>query len=155
MNKKIIFVCTGNICRSAMAHGYMQKRLKDVGLENDYIIESAGTNAYTGDRATDFAISAMEKYDTDITRHRATHIEESDVSEADLILCMTYSHKTRVLNRYPKLNGKVFTLKEYVGEKEYIDIDDPWGFSKDVYTSCAKEIVEYVDKLLEKIVRGE
>jgi len=155
MSKKIIFVCTGNICRSAMAHGYMQKRLKDVNLEEDYIIESAGTNAYTGDRATDFAIKAMQKYNTDITKHRATYIEESDVKEADLVLCMTFAHKSRVLNRYPKLKEKVFTLKEYMGEKEYLDIDDPWGFSMDVYTSCAKEIVYYVDKLIEKISRGE
>lgn len=155
MNKKIVFVCTGNICRSAMAHGYMQKRLKDVGMEDKYIIESAGTNAYTGDRATDYAIKAMQKYNTDISNHRATYIEESDVKEADLVLCMTYSHKVRVLNRYPKTEGKVFTLKEYAGEKEYIDIDDPWGFSMDVYASCAKEIVHYVDKLIEKISRGE
>jgi len=155
MTKKIVFVCTGNICRSAMAHGYMQKRLKDVGLEEIYIIESAGTNAYTGDRATDFATLAMKKYDTDLSNHRATYIEESDVKEADIVLCMTYAHKTRVLNKYPDLEGKVFTLKEYLGEQEYLDIDDPWGFSMDVYTSCAKEIVNYVDKLIEKIARGE
>lgn len=155
MSKKIVFVCTGNICRSAMAHGYMQKVLKDKGLENKYIIESAGTNAYTGDKATDFACKAMEKYNTDISKHRATYIEESDIKEADLILCMTHAHKLRVLNRYPKLESKVFTLKEYLGETEYMDIDDPWGFSMDVYTSCANEIVHYVDKLVEKILRGE
>lgn len=155
MNNKIIFVCTGNICRSAMADGYTKKRLKDKNLENRYIIESAGTNAYTGDKATEFACKAMGKYGVDLSNHRATYIEESDVCDADLILCMTYAHKTRVLNRYPKLNSKVFTLKEYLGETEYLDIDDPWGFSLDVYTSCAKEIVYYVDKLIEKISRGE
>ena len=126
MSKKIIFVCTGNICRSAMAHWYMQKCLNDVGLENEYIIESAGTNAYTGDRATDFATEAMKKYDTDLSNYRATYIEESDVKEADIVLCMTYAHKTRVLNKYPRLAGKVFTLKEYLCEAEYLDIDDPW-----------------------------
>ena len=153
--KKIIFICTGNICRSAMAHGYMQKILRDRNLEKEYVIESAGTNAYTGDRATDFAREAMRKYNVDLSNHRATYIEEADVKEADLVLCMTYAHKTRVLNRFPKLIGKVFTLKEYLGETDYIDIDDPWGFSIDVYTACAKEIVYYVDKLIEKMSRGE
>lgn len=153
--KKIVFVCTGNICRSAMAHGYMQKRLIENNIENEYIIESAGTNAYTGDRATDFANQAMKKYNVDLSNHRATHMEEADMKEADLVLCMTYAHKTRVLNRYPKLAGKVVTLKEYLGETEYLDIDDPWGFSMEVYTACAKEIVYYVDKLIEKISRGE
>lgn len=155
MSKKIVFVCTGNICRSAMAHWYMHKKVKEIGLENEYIIDSAGTNAYTGDRATDFAIKVMKKYDTDLTNHRATYIEETDLREADIILCMTHAHKVRVLNRYPKLVDKTFTLKEYLGGKDYIDIDDPWGYGIDVYTSCAKEIVYYVDKLIEKISRGE
>jgi len=155
MSEKIVFICTGNICRSAMAHGYMQKKLKDVGLEEKYIIESAGTNAYTGDRATDFACEVMKKYDTDLSNHRATYIEESDINEADIILCMTQSHKVKVLNRYPKLEEKVYTLKEYLGETDYIDIDDPWGYSLDVYKECAREIVYYVDKLIKKISRGE
>lgn len=152
---RILFVCTGNICRSAMAHYYMQKRVKDLGLQDNYIIESAGTNAYTGDRSTDFAIEAMKKYDTNLLNHRATYIEEVDVEQVDLILCMTNSHKRRILDKYPKLEDKVYTLKEYVGEKTYIDIDDPWGYGMEVYTSCSKEIVYYVDKLIEKISRGE
>ena len=53
------------------------------------------------------------------------------------------------------MKSKTFTLKEYVGEKEYIDIDDPWGYSMDVYTSCASEIVCNVDKLVQLILRGE
>ena len=152
---KILFVCTGNICRSAMAHGYMQKRVKDLNIENEYIIESAGTSAYTGDRATDFAIEVMRKYGTDLRNHRATYIEESDIEQSDLIVCMTVAHKRRVLNRYPDLINKVYTLKEYVGKEGYSDVDDPWGYGLDVYTSCAKEIVECVDKLIEKISRGE
>ncbi len=152
---KILFVCTGNICRSAMAHHYMQKRVNELNLSDKYIIQSAGISAYTGDRATDYAKEVMKKYDTDLTEHRAVYIEESDIKDADLILCMTLAHKRKILNRYPKLEGKTFTLKEYVGEDEYLDIDDPWGFGKDVYSSCAKEIVNYVDKLIEKITRGE
>ena len=152
---KILFVCTGNICRSAMAHHYMQKRVNYLNIADDYIIESAGTSAYTGDRATDFAIEVMKKYNTDLKNHRATYLEESDVEQADLVVCMTAAHKRRVLAKYPNLDGKVYTLKEYAGEKEYMDVDDPWGFSIDVYTSCAKEIVEFVDKLIEKISRGE
>lgn len=152
---KILFVCTGNICRSAMAHHYMQKRVKELGIQDDYVIESAGTNAYTGDRSTDFAIEAMKKYDTNLLNHRATYIEEADVEEADLVICMTEAHKRRVLNRYPNVNDRVYTLKEYVGETGYIDIDDPWGYGLDVYTACAKEIVDCVDKLIKKVSRGE
>lgn len=151
---KILFVCTGNICRSAMAHHYMQKKVNDLNIAEEYIIESAGTNAYTGESATDFAIQAMKKYNADLSKHRSTYIEEVDVRQSDLIICMTVSHKKRVLSKYPNVENKVYTLKEYIGEKEYLDIDDPWGFGIDVYTSCAKEIVYCVDKLIEKILRG-
>ena len=152
---RILFVCTGNICRSAMAHHYMQKKLKELNMENEHIIESAGTSAYTGDKSTQYAIDVMKNYDTDLTGHRATYIEESDIMEEDLIICMTTAHKKKVLERYPVLRDKVYTLKEYVSEEEYLDIDDPWGYGIDVYASCAKEIVYYVDKLIEKISRGE
>ena len=134
-----------------MAHNYMKKCLKDKKQDDKIIVESAGTSAYTGDRATEFAIEVMKKYDTDLTSHRATYIEEADVENADLILCMTLAHKNRIINMYPELASKVYTLKEYVGE----NIDDPWGYGLGVYTSCAKEIVYYVDKLLKKISRGE
>ena len=113
--KKIIFVCTGNICRSAMAHHYMQKRMIDEKKENDYIIESAGLSAYTGDRATEFATLVMKKYGVNMENHRATYIEESDIKEADLVICMTQAHKRKILNRYPNLEEKVFTFKEFVG----------------------------------------
>ena len=152
---KILFVCTGNICRSAMAHHYMQKKLKDLDLENEYIIDSAGTSAYTGDKSTNFAIEVMKKYDVDLTYHRAKNIDEVPIKDIDVIICMTASHKNRVLNKYPEVKDKIYTLKEYVGEKQYIDIDDPWGFGIDVYSSCAKEIVYYVDKFIEKLSRGE
>lgn len=152
---KILFVCTGNICRSAMAHHYMQKKVIEKGLEDKYLIESAGINAYTGDSATDSAKEVMKKYSVDMENHRATYIEEADVKSFDLILCMTNAHKRKLLNRYPNLQDKVFTLKEYVGEEHYLDIDDPWGFGLEVYESCSQEIVHYVDKLIDKLSRGE
>ena len=141
MSKKIVFVCTGNICRSAMAHGYMQKVLKDKGLENEYIIESAGTNAYTGDKATDFACNAMEKYNTDISKHRATYIEESDIKEADLILC-GHTHKGQL---FP---ANIITNLMYTVDYGYYqkDAQSPqvivssgvgyWGMPMRVVTQC-------------------
>lgn len=149
--KKIVFVCTGNICRSAIAHHYMQKKVKSLNKENDYLITSCGIYAVYGEKSTNNAIEAMKKYNVDMTNHRATPIEDSNILDVDLVICMTTNHKRDILAMYSNLKGKVFTLKEYVDPSiEYKDIDDPWGLSLNVYDSCAKEIVKYVDKLIDK-----
>ena len=154
--KKIMFVCTGNICRSAMAHGYMQKKINDNYDNNNYLISSCGTYAITGDKSTNNAILAMKEYDVDLNNHRATNINDIDIENYDLVLCMTTTHKRTVQELYPKLKDKIYTLKEYVNNNiEYKDIDDPWGLNLEVYKSCAKEIVENVDKLIKKLEVGE
>ena len=151
LNMRILFVCTGNICRSAMAHHYMQKKVSEMLLEDEIVVESAGTNAYSGQQSTKDAIEVMKKYDTDLSKHRATYIEEKDLENMDLILCMTKRHKNIIVEKHANLKPKIYTLKEYVSNEEYIDIDDPWGYGIEVYESCSEEIVEYVDKLIIKI----
>ena len=150
----IMFICTGNICRSAMAHWLLIKKLEEKN-RNDIKVYSCGVYAQTGDAPTHEAIEIMKNYDVDLTKHRATNINKSNIRGMDLILCATNSHKNIVLNIYPDLEGKVFTLKEYVGyNKEFhtkIDLEDPWGYGKDVYRFCASEINECLNLLLEKI----
>ena len=150
--KLINFVCTGNICRSAMAHAYLQKKVNDLGRQNEIIVSSCGTRAYTGDMVTKYAVEAIGEYGADAKNHRAVNIYDSDILSCDLILCMTRAHKRDVLSIYPNLKDKVFTLKEYIkSDDKYIDIDDPWGYGLDVYKKTAKEIVEAIDKLVEII----
>lgn len=154
--KKIMFVCTGNICRSAMAHGYMQKKINDNYNKDNYLISSYGTYASVGEKSTNNAILAMKNYDVNLENHRATSIRDIDIENYDLILCMTTKHKVDILNLYPKLSNRLYTLKEYVNDNiEYKDIDDPWGLSLQVYNYCAKEIVENVDRLIKKLEVGE
>lgn len=150
--KSVMFICTGNICRSPMAHAYMQKKVYDLNKESEYIISSCGTQAVQGQSATDNAINSMKRYGIDLTNHRATHIENSDIMNCDLIFALTENHKKQILEVYPSLNSKVFVLKAYINEKEkYIDIDDPWGLDINVYDATAKDIVENIDKLIELI----
>ncbi len=148
---KIMFVCTGNICRSAMAHWLMEKKLKDNNIKNVEIY-SCGIFASDGDMATYNACDVMEEYEVDLTKHRATNIKKSNIEEMDLILCATTSHKNTILYEYPNLKNKVFTMKEYVQaneEKEDLDIKDPWGYDVETYRFCAIEI----DACLEKLVK--
>ena len=97
----------------------------------------------------------MDEYSIDMNKHRATNIVNSNIKEMDLILCTTSRHKRDVLRIYPELEGKVFTMKEYVGyDREYhdkIDIKDPWGYDIETYRSCIAEIDECLELLIKKI----
>lgn len=153
---KIMFICTGNICRSAMAEAMLKKMLKDRNIENIEVC-SSGIYADTGDIPTQTAIDVMqEKYGIDLSSHRATNIKESQIEKMNLILCATLSHKMAVVQFYPELKDKVFTMKEYAGftfEGMNFDISDPWGYDKKVYENCAKEIQQCLETIIEKIAK--
>lgn len=151
----VIFICTGNICRSAMADGYLKYRVKELGLSEKIKVTSAGTHAIKGDRSPINAIKAIEKYGVDISNHSASILDKHELMSADYILVMTNLHKQNILNRFPELNGKVKLLKEYAESNGYMEIDDPWGFDIDIYESVAKEIVECIEQFIQKINIGE
>ena len=146
----IMFICTGNICRSAMADGMMKKLIKENNI--DAQVYSCGVYAETGDYATYNAIEVASEYGADISSHRATNIRDSKIKEMDLILCATVSHKQSVLYLYPGLQGKVFTMKEYAKldkDGQDMDIKDPWGYDEFVYRKCASEIEDCLEKTIE------
>lgn len=150
---KIMFICTGNICRSVMADWLMKKKLEEKNITNIEVY-SSGIFAMQDDVSTYEAIEVMEEYGVDLKKHRATPTIKSNIKEMDLILCMTISHKQTLINMYPDLKDKIFTLKEYVEVTEKgIEIRDPWGYTLAVYRFCAAEIDECLNKLIEKIVK--
>ena len=149
---KIMFICTGNICRSAMAEGMMKKLAKDDNLDLD--ICSCGIYAEDGNYATYNAVEAAKYYDVNIEGHRATNISKSKIREMDIILCATESHKQSVLYMYPELKEKVFTMKEYAEldkNGQDMDIKDPWGYDMNVYQNCAEEIEKCLIKIIKKM----
>ena len=141
---KIMFICTGNICRSAMAHKMLEKNiLKYIHVE--YFRKIGDVPTYEG-------IDVMREYGIDLSKHRATNIRNSNIKDMDIILCATSSHKNNVISMYPELKEKVYTMKEYARyDKKDIDIKDPWGYGIAIYRMCAAEIEDCIDKYLKNI----
>lgn len=149
MQRKIMFICTGNICRSAMAEYILKKKVEEKGVCDRFLICSSGIYAYGGEKSTYEAVSIMQnEYDINLSNHRATAVRESDIENMDLVLCMTNSHKNTLNLMYPNLSDKIYLIKEYVGLDG--EVEDPYGGSLSVYSNCAKDLSFYLDKLLEK-----
>lgn len=140
----ILFVCTGNTCRSAMAAAIMDKLAQERDL--DIRIESAGLFAADGERASDNAVESLKKYGVDLSYHRSKQVSEELINQSDLILTMTASHKMAL---EPIAGYKTFTLGEYVGAAG--DIRDPYGGNLETYEETAAELYELLNKLADKL----
>ena len=140
----ILFVCTGNTCRSPMAAALMNKIAIDEDL--DIRIESAGVFAEEGATASTEAIIAMKKYDIDLLGHHAQQINSELIEKSDLILTMTQGQKMLFGDVAGK---KVFTVCEYAGVEG--DIDDPYGGDVEEYEEVAQMLYLALQAMVEKL----
>lgn len=149
--KTVLFVCYGNICRSPMAEGFLNRLLEKIDKPVEVKVLSAGLNAFGGP-PTPEAIETMREEGIDISGFRSRQLTEELIEEADLIITMRKHYKDDVLSRHPEAKHKVFTLKEFAGETENLDIEDPYGKGMEAYRTCAKEIKQSLAKAFKKIV---
>ncbi|MFZ5597563.1 MAG: low molecular weight protein arginine phosphatase [Bacillota bacterium] len=145
---KILFVCTGNTCRSSMAVALAAREIERAGLTGVKVL-SAGTGAVSGMPASRNAILAMEDMGLDISGHRSTSLDRNMVEDADLILTMSERHRAEVVELCPEAEGKVFTLAGYAGLGG--DILDPFGGGPGVYRDTAGLISDMVRLAVDRL----
>lgn len=134
--RKILFVCTGNTCRSPMAEGIFNKLAEEIGF--DAISESAGLMV-TENKVSENSLEVCKENGIDISSHLPTQITAKLINDADVILTMTSSHKTAFGDM-----DKVYTVAEFFGEND--EISDPYGGTLDDYRRTFSQLKSLIGK---------
>ena len=137
--KTILFLCTGNVCRSPMAEGLFRHAVRGRG---EFRVLSAGLGAMDGQPPTPHSVQAMREIGIDISRQRSRALTADMVAAADYIFGMTHSHVDTVALLFPPAAEKIFLLREFDDSLEVYekDISDPIGSPYDVYVECRNQI---------------
>jgi tRNA threonylcarbamoyl adenosine modification protein (Sua5/YciO/YrdC/YwlC family) len=151
--KKILFVCTGNSCRSAMAEGYLKKRLKQVERD-DIEVFSRGVSAHGVPGPTSETLEVLKGDGIDMSGHRPTLLSRDDIESADLILAMEDFQIENILQHAPHKKDRVYLLAEFglwggKVQEASLELPDPIGKPLNVY----KDVFGLVKNSIERLVK--
>lgn len=144
-----VFVCHGNIMRSAMAEFLMKQTLQEMGLERQVQVMSAGLHACAGNQADIRAQKASSELGISLAEHRAKPLTKEMVQKADCILAMDFRNKAELLMLYPKSHEQIYMLSAYAeGPWQYREIPDPYLGDLATTQSCARQLRTCVHNLV-------
>jgi len=140
--RTLVFVCTGNVCRSPMAE-YMLRR--ELGEDGGWRVKSAGVAAVHGLPASPEAVQALAEDGIDLSPHRSRPLDGDLVDEAAVVVVMTAAHRDQLVRLFPDAAGKVFLLKAFGHAAG--DLRDPMGLPVERYRDVRGEIAEALPEL--------
>ncbi|MFO8018022.1 MAG: hypothetical protein R6U96_05260 [Promethearchaeia archaeon] len=154
--KNVLFLCMGNTCRSPCAE-YISKGLKEEEYKEELKaveFDSAGFFNYF-DSAQPETKEFIESKGINMSDFESKLVNKKLLERADIIIGMQKRHKRRLLRKFKDvkgLKGKTYVLKEFTGETENIDIEDPFQKDKETYLKILRSVEKYTKKALEKII---
>ncbi len=146
----LLFVCSGDTCRSSMAKYIMLDKLKSKDIKH---INVQSSGLFVDSKNTNITKEAKEALTLigvkPPTKHTSSQFDEKSIDWADLIICMTYGQKKEILNNF-KPNKPVYSIAEYISG---VDIADPFGKDVSTYYNVARYIDFACDQILEKFLK--
>lgn len=141
--KTVLFVCTGNTCRSPMAAGLFNAAAAREGLE--ITAQSCGISAFVPAPVSEDAVKTAAGYGADISGHRAVQVSETLVGASDRVYCMTRGHRDALALMFPAYAARIDVL-------DASDIGDPFGGGAAEYAATGRQLSLAVEKLIEQLI---
>ncbi len=145
----ILIVCTANICRSPVVEALLMERLAAKGLKH-WMVESAGTWASKGQKASELGVILLAEQGLDISKHKSQPVSKVLLAVTDLVLTLETGHAEALRAEFPADAHKVYPLTQMAGE--IYSVKDPYGGPREAYERMVAEVTQLVDDGLPKII---
>jgi len=149
MTRVVLFVCTGNVCRSPMAAALLNARIHRAGDDGKFVARSAGTWALENQPASGHAITVMAERGIDLSNHRGHTVTREDLAAAAAVIVMTRSHRDALRAEFPESRPKLHLMSEL--KDRTFDIGDPYGGVLSEYQTCVQELEDLIENGYTKI----
>ena len=153
---RVLIVCTGNTCRSAMAEGIFARLIREKFVDKVKVM-SAGTSTVDGYPASPEGVRVLQDFDIDISNHRSQLMREEMLRASDLVLVMEDYHRERAISLSPPDREKIHLLSEFGPKNVPREIPDPLGAPEEVFRDCAltmfeclKGVLIHLEKMIEE-----
>jgi protein-tyrosine-phosphatase len=147
--KTLLFVCSGNTCRSPLAEGIAKQIFPETVLQN-IDVSSAGTSAVNGLPASEMAINIARRNGIDLSLHRSRLLDRRLIENADLIIALTRRHREIIGTADPAALSYTYLLSDFCGGVPG-DIDDPMGFGFEAYQETFAAIKECIEAFVVRL----